>query len=308
MSDKQSQTVRDGSTALQVQGDMTIGLSYDEVKEVFLDLYQANNYQVQTQLRNQIDEKVQLLSYIFSEKLESKAKAIAQDVETLKEKIHTIGFQSSANNSLKQMVCKGENSLTELLSDLLVEKITNEKNNFYIEDAISSLEFITKNDINFISLYYIFQYKIYGRGNGLFKNNYYEKLKQIYGEGTQDFEAQVEQYTEYFLNFDRSIYKYFLSLNPEAVDFNYLLSKGWFYGQTYRSTNIFGRGIAGLKHSNGATFTLDEYHAAIPEAQQLLSVFDPLKRIQDNPLSTIGELVAELINEETINQIRNKKA
>ena len=64
MSDKQSQTVRDGSTALQVQGDMTIGLSYDEVKEVFLDLYQANNYQVQTQLRNQIDEKVQLLTEV----------------------------------------------------------------------------------------------------------------------------------------------------------------------------------------------------------------------------------------------------
>lgn len=112
MSDKQSQTVRDGSIALQAHGDITIGLSYDEVKEVFLDLYQANNYQVQTQLRNQIDEKVQLLSYIFSERLESKAKAIAQDVETLKEKIHTIGFQSVANNSLKQMVCKGENSLS----------------------------------------------------------------------------------------------------------------------------------------------------------------------------------------------------
>ncbi|MDH2528305.1 hypothetical protein QDR63_18780 [Acinetobacter baumannii] len=303
MSDKQSQTVKDGSTALQVQGNMTIGLSYDEVKEVFLDLYQANNYQVQTQLRNQIDEKVQLLSYIFSEKLEAKAKALSQDVDSLKAKIHTIDFQSSANNSLKQMVCKGEDSLTELLSDLLVEKITNEKNNFHIEDAISSLEFLTKNDINFISLYYIFQYKLYSPGNGIFKNNYYEKLKKIHGEGTQNFVTQLDQYTQYFINFDRSIYKYFLSLDPQPVDFNYLLSKGWFYGQTYRSTNIFGRGIAGLRHSNGASFTLDEYHAAIPEAHQLLSIFDPFKRIQDNPLSAIGELVAELINEEIINKI-----
>lgn len=303
MNDKQSQTVREGSTALQVQGDMTIGLSYDEVKEVFLDLYQANNYQVQTQLINQIDEKVQLLSYIFSEKLEAKAKVLSQDVDSLKEKIHTIDFQSSANNSLKQMVCKGEDSLTELLSDLLVEKITNKKNNFHIEDAISSLEFLTKNDINFISLYYIFQYKLYSPGRGIFKNNYYEKLKQIYGEGTQNFVTQVKQYTEYFINFDRLIYKYFLSLDPQPVDFNYLLSKGWFYGQTYRSTNIFGRGIADLRHSNGAIFTLDEYHAAIPEAHQLLSIFDPFKRIQDNPLSAIGELVAELINEETINKI-----
>ncbi|WP_063454697.1 LPO_1073/Vpar_1526 family protein [Acinetobacter johnsonii] len=303
MSDKQNQTVREGSTALQVQGNMTIGLSYNEVKEVFLDLYQANNYQVQTQLRNQIDEKVQLLSYMFSEKLEAKAKAISQDVDSLKEKIHTIDFQSSANNSLKQMVCKGEDSLAELLSDLLVEKITTEKTNFHIEDAISSLEFITKNDINFISLYYIFQYKIYSPGRGIFKNNYYEELKQIHGENTQNFVTQVKQYTEYFINFDRSIYKYFLSLDPQPVDFNYLLSKGWFYGQTYRSTNIFGRGIAGLRHSNGAVFTLDEYHAAIPEAHQLLSIFDPFRRIQDNPLSAIGELVAELINEETINKI-----
>ena len=40
-----------------------------------------------------------------------------------------------------------------------------------------------------------------------------------------------------------------------------------------------------------------------PEAHQLLSIFDPFKRIQDNPLSAIGELVAELINEEIINKI-----
>lgn len=303
LGDKQNQTVTEGSTALQVQGNMNIGLSYDEVKEVFLDLYQANNYQVQVQLKNQIDEKVQLLSYKFSEKLESKAKSISQDLDTLKEKIHTITFQSAANSSLKQMVCKGENSLTELLSDLLVEKITNEKNNFYIEDAISSLEFITQNDINFINLYYTFQYKIFSPGHGIFKNNYFEKLKQIYGEGTQDFDTQIKYYTQSFINFDRSIYKHFLSLNPEPVDYNYLLSKGWFYGQTYRSKDIFGRGIAGLRHSNGTIFTLDEYHAAIPEAHQLLSIFDPFKQVQDNPLSAIGQLVAELINEETINKI-----
>lgn len=285
---------------LQVNGPyIDMRSDYLVIKEVFTDLYNANNYKVQQELMSRVEDKINLLSYKFSEAIEElKAKDQNFNSDDLMRNMNDPSIQMLANQCLYQSVYKNEDYTVEILAKLLAEKVAQEKNDFIIEDCVESLKFISINDINFISFIFLINYIAYSF-NGYSVQNYFKQIQDLNISEEQKGNL-IEALTKKYIQLYNNICSYFLGLNPSKTDYNYLMNKGWFYSNIIQMPTPIENLSQFLKKKDGSNYSIIEIKELIPHLDEIWMKYNG-KEFQGNKLSATAMLLAD-INTKSIRQ------
>lgn len=118
---KQSQKGGDGSTNIQA-GELTIvqGMTYTEVREVALDVFKANFYQLTGEAKQIAAERAEQITEAFLNKLQN------ENPDGFK-KAQDPDFQHALFTVQKEHARTGDEDLADLLVDLLVDRSKQEK-------------------------------------------------------------------------------------------------------------------------------------------------------------------------------------
>lgn len=147
MGNKQVQEVGNNSSAIQVHGDYKAGLSYKDVKDICVDLIQANFPILQEQA------KIQSMQYVeeFASKFFNKIKG--QDYDNTQTRLKNPDVQAAINSSIIHVARMTEKSHQDILCELLAEKIKEKEDekNILLNDAIDVMTKISKNQIKFLT-------------------------------------------------------------------------------------------------------------------------------------------------------------
>lgn len=152
MGDKQTQTVSDGSVAIQVKGDLNYsGLTYRDVKEICVELIEANFPILREEAKTISMEYVEEFGKKFFDRLKH------EDLEKTQERLKSPDIQAAISSSVVHVARMTEKSHQEILCELLTEKIneTEDEKNLILNDSIEIMTKITKNQILFLVLIYL---------------------------------------------------------------------------------------------------------------------------------------------------------
>lgn len=151
MGDKQTQTVSDGSVAIQVKGDFNYsGLTYRDVKEICVELIEKNFPVLREEARIISMEYVEEFGKKFFDRLKQ------EDLEKTQERLKSPDIQAAISSSVIHVARMTEKSHQEILCELLTEKIneTEDEKNLILNDSIEIMTKITKNQVLFLVLVY----------------------------------------------------------------------------------------------------------------------------------------------------------
>ncbi|HDS9648235.1 TPA: hypothetical protein QH928_000907 [Klebsiella pneumoniae subsp. pneumoniae] len=201
--DKQHQTASGGSVAIQASGNVNYsGLSYGEVKEICIDLMKAN-FPILREDARQLS-----MAYVeeFGKKFFDRIKA--EDQEKSKEKFKSPDIQAAINTSVLHVARMTDKSHQDILCELLVEKIKEDKDdeNRLINEAIEITSNITINQIRFITFIY------------LLRNVY--PIKRVEGKVVRNDDKEVQ--FNHFENYIADV----ISDEVYSVDTDFLVFKG----------------------------------------------------------------------------------
>ncbi len=151
MGNKQVQEVGNNSSAVQVHGDYKVGLCYRDVKELCVDLIQANFPILQEQARVQSMQYVEEFGKKFFETLKD------ENPEFTQTRLKDPDVQASINSSIIHVARMTNKSHQDILCELLTEKIKEQEDekNIIFNDAIEVMTKISKNQILFITFIYM---------------------------------------------------------------------------------------------------------------------------------------------------------
>lgn len=146
--DSQSQTVSDGSLAVQSGRDTYVGMQYSDVKDL-VNILLENNF---PRLRAEAVEESKKYVDDFGKKLISKMSSSfkGDDFSFLSRP----GFQASVNDGVMYVARKTSEADLDLVSDLILDKINNENDSIVdivSSEAISMLPRINKGIIAFLA-------------------------------------------------------------------------------------------------------------------------------------------------------------
>ncbi|ELW4736288.1 hypothetical protein SH739_003505 [Escherichia coli] len=178
--DKQSQTVSDGSFAVQVHGNVTYsGLSYNDVKDICVDMMRANFPILREDARKLSMEYVEQFGQKFFERIAK------EDAAKAEEKLKTPDVQAAINSSVVHVARMTNKSHQDILCELLVEKIkeNQDEKNIILNEAIEVTSKITINQIKYVAFVYLLRsvFPVKNMGGYTIRNedvnvqyNYYE--------------------------------------------------------------------------------------------------------------------------------------
>lgn len=152
MFEKQKQDTGDGGTAFQAGKDITInniGLQFSEVKEIFHLLLNENFPKLKEIASQTANQNIENYLDKFEKKFAQNFKRI--DVE----KIADPDVQFSFNKVVEANARKGDKVDADVLSELLIERISEKSNNFISivsSEAIKIVPKLTAEHIGFLSL------------------------------------------------------------------------------------------------------------------------------------------------------------
>lgn len=201
--DKQSQIVSDGSFAVQVHGDVNYsGLSYNDVKDICIDMMKANFPILREDARQLSMEYVEQFGQKFFERI------AREDAAKAEEKLKNPDIQAAINSSVVHVARMTKKSHQDILCELLVEKIkeNEDEKNFILNEAIDITSKITINQIKYVTFVYLLR--------SIFP------IKYIHGIPIRDEDTSVQ-------------YNYFENRIPDlignevySVDMHFMVYKG----------------------------------------------------------------------------------
>lgn len=161
----QEQSAAEGSTAIQAGGNVTItksGLTYAEVRDVALDVFRANFYE---------------LAGVAKDTAKARAEEITEDFLSKLQKEHPAGFEKSADPDFqyalftvqKEYARNGDKDLGDLLVDLLVDRSKQEQRDILqivLNESLVTAPKLTDNQLAVLAVTFLFKYtQNFGIGN-----------------------------------------------------------------------------------------------------------------------------------------------
>jgi len=201
-------------------------------------LLEVKNQKVQAE----IQEFKQSINSMLESKLVSSNNSDQEAIKILS-KVTSSNFQYLFHEGLKNVIRRKENSSKELLIELLSKKLDSaeaDDESYILDDAIESLNNLSKNQINFIGFIYALRANPQlGKelGKGMFYIPY-QAVQEI--EKHQPPEALIELKTlmkeNYSIYIDQLV-DFFSSQSPTKVDVDYLTAKGFLHIDTKSFTS-----------------------------------------------------------------------
>lgn len=155
LKNSQTQKVGNNSTSIQAGGDMYIshGVSYSEAKEIALDVFKTNFYQLSEEAMDIATRRAEE----FTEKV---------IVKLLEEKSYTLDsikdpdLQYTLYNAQVAYARSGDENLSDVLVDLLVERVNKADRSLQqivLNEALLVVPKLTSNQLDILSLLFIFK-------------------------------------------------------------------------------------------------------------------------------------------------------
>lgn len=138
----------ENSTNLQIAGNVTIGISATEARQIALDVFKANFYEFSEKAAKKAMERAEEITDEFIAKFYNK-------IPELENKLQEPSVQSSMFNAQKEFAKTGDKELKEQLLDLLLQRINSDERSLkqiVLDEAISIIPKLTKDQINTLSL------------------------------------------------------------------------------------------------------------------------------------------------------------
>jgi hypothetical protein len=151
---EQEQNISENGTAIQVGGDITIntGPSYLEVKEIALDVFNANFLRLSEVARETVEARVEEITDIFVRKLAKENPAgLGQSKDP--------DFQYALFEVQRQYARTGDKDLGDLLVDLLVDRSKQENRDIIqivLTESLSTAPKLTEKQLAKLSIVFIF--------------------------------------------------------------------------------------------------------------------------------------------------------
>lgn len=154
--DKQGITAGNCSTNIQGKEVHVVnnGLGYAEVKEVVMDVFKANFYELGEKANQIARERAEEILDEFLEKLNEVSPSLI-------EKTEDPDLQYAIFETQKSHARLGDNEISDLLVDVLIDRTINQEESFkklVLNEALTVIPKLTINQIDILSLIYVFRY------------------------------------------------------------------------------------------------------------------------------------------------------
>jgi len=149
MFEKQKQDAKDGSTAIQAGGNVTIGLSYKDVKEIVYDLFKQNF----PELLKEAQDKAKENFAEYDKRLDEAIKRRLEEIDF--NKFKEPNTQYLLNSSINHAARKGGKIDLGLLSETLVASLGKDNTeilNIVSEQALETIPKLTSDQIKTLTL------------------------------------------------------------------------------------------------------------------------------------------------------------
>jgi hypothetical protein len=159
----QEQNVAQGSTAIQAGGNVTItGLTYTEVKNVALDVFKANFYELAGVAKEIAKARAEEITEEFLSKLQQ------ENPDGFK-KSNDPDFQYALFTVQKKYARNGDKELGDLLVDLLVDRSKQEQRDILqivLNESLITAPKLTESQLAVLAMIFLFRYtQNFGVGN-----------------------------------------------------------------------------------------------------------------------------------------------
>ncbi len=169
----QEQNVAEGSTAFQAGGNITItGLTYAEVRDVALDVFKANFYELAGVAKEIAKDRAEEITEAFLSKLQ-------QENPAGFEKSDDPDFQYALFTVQKEYARNGDKELGDLLVDLLVDRSKQEQRDILqivLNESLITAPKLTESQLAALAVIFLFKYtQNFGVGNHQMLADYLDK-------------------------------------------------------------------------------------------------------------------------------------
>ena len=171
----QEQTVAEGSTAIQAGGNVTVtntGLTYAEVRDVALDVFKANFYELAGVAKDVAKSRAEEITEAFLLKLQ-------QENPAGFEKSDDPDFQYSLYTVQKEYARNGDKELGDLLIDLLVDRSKQKQRDILqivLNESLNTAPKLTESQLAVLAVIFLFRYtQNFGVGNHQMLAEYFDK-------------------------------------------------------------------------------------------------------------------------------------
>lgn len=175
LSKDQEQSVAEGSAAIQAGGNVTVtntGLTYAEVRDVALDVFRANFYELSGVAKDTAKARAEEITEGFLSKLQKEYPAGL-------EKSHDPDFQYALFTVQKEYARNGDKDLGDLLVDLLVDRSKQEQRDILqivLNESLSTAPKLTESQLAVLAVVFLFRYtQNFGIGNHQMLGEYLDK-------------------------------------------------------------------------------------------------------------------------------------
>lgn len=135
-----------------IKGNINIGLSFSETRDLFECLFSASYPKLLEEAKFESLKSINEFSVKFYEKLNSTIdNSVSSTIDKkIEEKFASSEVQILIGEILKQVGSKAENSPNDLLANLLIGKLKSNDNDYIINQAIEILKYLNKDQILFL--------------------------------------------------------------------------------------------------------------------------------------------------------------
>lgn len=148
MDEKMKQESGDNSENVQIGGNVNIGVTAAEARQIAIDVFKANFYTFSEKAAKKALERAEELTDEFIAKFYVK-------IPELESKLQEPSVQSSMFNTQKEYAKSGDSELKEQLLNILIERINSEERSLkqiVLDEVLTILPKLTKEQINVMTL------------------------------------------------------------------------------------------------------------------------------------------------------------
>jgi hypothetical protein len=169
----QSQEVKEGGTAVQAGRDVNFGISYADARDIALDVFRANFYQLSKEAMTVAENRATEITDTFLKKLQEENPngfAKGQDPD----------FQHALFTTQKEYARTGDKELGDLLVDLLVDRSKQDERailQIVLNESLATAPKLTSSQFACLSIMFLFKYtQNYDTGNHTKFGEYLDKF------------------------------------------------------------------------------------------------------------------------------------
>jgi K+/H+ antiporter YhaU regulatory subunit KhtT len=163
MGDRQSQKSGDSSVNFQAYGDISIGLTYDQTRQVAMDTFKANFVEFQNEAFELVLKRAETLVNVFLD--EACKEGLAQISEG-----KNPDFQYALFSAQREYARSGDEDLGELLVQLLVDRTKVRKRDLeqiVLNESLAVAPKLTPDQLDTLSLIFLVRYTMHSGLNSL---------------------------------------------------------------------------------------------------------------------------------------------